>query len=79
MEYGVKLKADRSSGAIDGLIFDTNRQTTQTFLIKRGEVEKAYTLTSEFVPAGFKKKSNTPNEVVNVVPEVQKTETSEKQ
>lgn len=55
---GVKLKKDRSSGAIDGLFIDKTRQTTQNFLVKRGEVEKTYTLTSEFVPPDFKKQSS---------------------
>ncbi|WP_110952997.1 PDZ domain-containing protein [Anaerosinus massiliensis] len=53
----VKLKKDRNSGAIDQLLFDTTRPTTQTFLIKRGDVEKLYTLTSVFSPPQFKKET----------------------
>lgn len=51
----VKLKKDRNSGAIDQLIFDTTRPTTQSILIKRGDVEKLYTLTSTFREPQFKK------------------------
>ena len=52
----VKLKADRNSGAIDGLIFDKTRVTTQKFLIVRNEVEKTFTVTSEYEPPQFVKK-----------------------
>ena len=55
---GVKLKKDRKTGAIDGLFFDKTRQTTQNLLIKRGEVEKAYIVTSEYIPPKFKKKTD---------------------
>jgi len=53
---GVKLKRDKQSNTINGLFFDKTRQTTQTFLIKRGDVEKTYTLTSEYISPQFKKK-----------------------
>jgi len=51
----VKLKADRNSGAIDGLFFDKTRLTTQIFLVKRNEIEKTFTVTSEYEPPQFKK------------------------
>lgn len=52
---GEKLKKDKKNNAIIGLFFDKTRPTTQTFKIKRGDVEKTYTLTSEFIPPQFKK------------------------
>ncbi|SFL65957.1 PDZ domain-containing protein [Pelosinus propionicus] len=51
----VKLKKARNSDAIDGLFFDKTRQTTLKFLIKRGEVEKIHSITSEYMPPEFKK------------------------
>ena len=49
----VKLKLDKNSGAMDGLVFDTTRETTQTFLVKRKEVQKTFTVKSEYEPPHF--------------------------